>query len=186
MADLFCTEDQDEYVQKDCGIDEAGLVAAAYIKRSVITDQFSGLNRAQKKELLENVSFWNGVLGASPVGAYIATKTRGEYPGGTPTEEDGFGRESTQVTGATHEVTLEFEGIDENQDFVEGINRKKWANVFVTNGDKGIFVEEPVTVYGKLNVPRGITTGAFWMVSHKWQDYSNPIVFDIPAGIFDE
>lgn len=186
MADIFCTEDQDEYVQKDCGIDEAGIVAAAYIKRDVITSQFAGLTRAAKRALLESVGFWNAALAASPADIFIATKTRGEYPGGTPTEEDGFGRESTQITGATHEVTLEFENIDENQTFVEGINRRKWGNVFVTNGDKGIFVEEPVTVYGKLNVPRGITTGAFYMVSHKWQDYSNPIVFDIPAGIFDE
>lgn len=186
MADIFCTEDQDEYVQKDCGIDEAGLVAAAYIKRSVITDMFTGLTRAQKRELLETVGFWNTVLGSSPVTAYIATKTRGEYPGGTPTEEDGFGRDATQVTGADHEVTLEFEGLDENQLFVEGINSRKWANVFVTNGDKGIFIEKPVTVYGKPNVPRGITTGAFYQVSHKWRDKNNPIVFDIPAGIFDE
>jgi hypothetical protein len=186
MADIFCTEDQDEFVQKDCGIDEAGLVATAYIKRSVITTQFAGLTRAQKRELLESEAFWNAGLAASPTDIFIATKTRGEYPGGTPTEEDGFGRESTQITGATHEMTTEFEGLDENQLFVEGINRRKWAVVAVTNGDKGIFIEEPVTVYGKPNVPRGITTGAFYMISHKWQDYSNPIIFDIPAGIFDE
>lgn len=184
MADIFCSQDQDEYTQVDCGIDQAGIVATGYVDPSSVN--FSNLTRAQIKEQLESVSFWNNLLNASPAGAFIATKTRGEYPGGTPTEEDGFGRESTQVTGANHEANTEFEGILENQDFVEGLNRRKWYAAFVTNGNKGIFVQNPVTVYGKLNIPRGITTSAFWMINHKWQEYSNPIVFNIPAGIFDE
>lgn len=184
MADIFCSQDQDEYTQIDCGIDQAGIVATGYIDPASVS--LSALTRAQIKEYFENVSNWNALLNASPPGAFIATKTRGEYPGGTPTEEDGFGRESTQVTGATHEATTEFEGLLENQDFVEGLNRRKWYTVFVTNGNKGIFVGNPVTVYGKMNVPRGITTSAFYMISHKWQEYSNPVVFNIPSGIFDE
>ncbi len=185
MADIFCTQDQDEYTQIDCGIDQAGIVATAYIDTDAI-DGFSTMTRAQKKAYFELESNWTALLAASPVKTWIATKTRGEYPGGTPTEEDGFGRESTQVTGATHEATTEFEGLIENQDFVEGLNRRKRYVVFVTNGNKGIFVGNPVTVYGKMNVPRGITTSAFYMLSHKWQGYENPIVFNIPDNIFDE
>jgi hypothetical protein len=125
-------------------------------------------------------------LAVSPEASFIVTKTRGEYPGGTPTEEDGFGRESTQITGALHEATIEFEGIDENREFVEGINRRKFKVAFVTNGNKVIFVDAPVTSYFKLNIPRGITTAAFYMGTLKWQEYSNPIVADAPANIFDE
>lgn len=186
MADIFCDSDVSEYTQVDCGIDQAGIVAEAFVDINAASAQFEGLDDDEIKTLLETEQFWTDMLAESPVTTFIATKTRGEYPGGTPTEEDGFGRESTQVTGATHEATTEFEGLTQNRNFVEGINRRKWYSCFVTNGDKGIFVRNPVTVYGKLNVPRGITTAAFWSVTHKWQEYSNPIVFDIPSGIFDE
>lgn len=186
MADIFCSTDQSEYTQVDCGIDQAGIVATGYIDPTSASVDFGDDTDDEIKTTLETEAFWNDLLSESPATLFIATKTRGEYPGGTPTEEDGFGKESTQVTGAAHEATTEFEGIEQNRNFVEGINRRKWFTVFVTNGGKGIFVRNPVTVYGKLNVPRGITTAAFWMVSHKWQEYSNPIVFDVPDGIFDE
>lgn len=180
MATIFCDVNESEYTQKDCGVDYAGIVAIAYISEDY--EQSPDIAVSD----LEDVDWWTALAANSPKDVYIVTKTRGEYPGGVPTEEDGFGRESTQVTGAQHEVTAEFEGVSENRDFVEFINRRKWRVAFITNGDKGLFVDVPVTVYGKLNVPRGIDTGAFWMVSHKWRSYDNPVVFDIPANIFDE
>jgi hypothetical protein len=161
----------------DCGIDQAGIVAAGFIDASVATPT---------KVNLESEGWWTALLNESPPQLYVATKTRGEYMGGTPTEEDGFGKESTQITGATHELTLEFEGIDDNRLFTEGVNSKKWKFVGITNGGKGFFVDAPVTVYGKLQIPRGITTGAFWAMTAKWQDFANPIVFDAPDNIFDE
>lgn len=161
----------------DCGIDQAGIVAAGFIDASVTTPT---------KVNLESEGWWTALLAQSPPRLYVATKTRGEYMGGTPTEEDGFGKESTQITGATHELTLEFEGIDDNRLFTEGVNSKKWKFVGVTNGGKGFYVDAPVTVYGKLQIPRGITTGTFWAMTAKWQDFANPVVFDAPDNIFDE
>ena len=177
MADIFCSQAVPDYVQIDCGIDQAGIVAMAFISTDEATPDQGNL---------EGTSWWTARLATSPPTIFVVTKTRGEYPGGTPVEEDGFGKESTQVTGATHEATIEFEGIDQNRDFVEGLNRRKWKVAFVTNGDKLIFVDEPVTVYGKLNVPRGITTAAFWALTLKWQGYSNPVVANKPNSIFDE
>lgn len=177
MADLFCSQNVPEHVVIDCGIDKAGIVAAAFVDTSIATPSVSNL---------EDDSWWTALTGASPQTAFVVLKTRGEYASASPTEEDGFGRESTQVTGASHEATLEFEGIDENRDFVEGINRRKWKVALVTNGDKVLFIDVPVTVYGRLNVPRGIDTSAYWMLTLKWKDYSNPIVADIPATVFDE
>ena len=177
MADIFCNSTVSQYVQVDCGIDQAGIVAAAFVPEDTPTPSVANL---------EDEAWWTAILDLSPISAFVVTKTRGEYAGGTPTEEDGFGRESTQITGATHEATLEFEGIDENRDFVEGVNRRKFKVALVTNGDKVIFIDAPVTSYFKLSIPRGITTAAFWTGTLKWQDYSNPIVADIPANIFDE
>lgn len=161
----------------DCGIDQAGIVAVGFIDTSVTTPT---------KVNLESEGWYTAKLHASPPTLYVATKTRGEYPGGAPTEEDGFGKESTQVTGAKHEATIEFEGIDENRLFVEGINTKKWKMVFITNGGKGIYIDAPVTPYGKLIVPKGILTAAFWQMKLSWQDFANPVVFDQPDNIFDE
>lgn len=174
---IFCEQNQSDYVQMDCGIDQAGIVAVGFIDTTVTTPT---------KVNLESEGWYTNLLAQSPPQLYVATKTRGEYPGGTPTEEDGFGKESTQVTGAAHEATIEFEGIDDNRLFVEGINSKKWKMVFITNGGKGIYIDAPVTPYGKLSVPRGITTAAFWMMTLKWQDFANPVVFDAPDNIFDE
>lgn len=174
---IFCEQNQSEYVQMDCGIDQAGIVAVGFIDPTVSTPT---------KVNLESVGWWTNLLNQSPPQLFVATKTRGEYLGGTPTEEEGFGKESTQVTGANHETTIEYEGIDENRLFTEGVNSKKWKVALITNGGKGIYVDAPATPYGKLQVPKGITTSAFWQMVIKWQDFANPVVFDAPDTIFDE
>lgn len=177
MADTFCSQNQDEYTQVDCGIDQAGVVAVAFVDEDVASPS---------KTNIEDASYWTGLLNASPPNAYIATKTRGEYPGGTPTEEEGFGKSSTQTTGATHEATIEFEGLEENRDFVEGLNRRKWKCALVTNGGKLLFIDYPCTVYGKAMVGKGINAIAFWQLTIKWQGFSNPLIGDAPASVFAE
>ena len=161
----------------DCGIDQAGIVAVGFLDENVVTPT---------KVNLESEGWYTNLKNQSPPQLFVATKTRGEYPGGAPTEEDGFGKESTQITGAKHECTIEFEGIDENRLFVEGVNSKKWKMILITNGKKGIYVDAPTTPYGHLVVPKGILTAAFWQMKIQWQDYQNPVVFDQPANIFDE
>lgn len=178
MADVFCSTDVPDYVQTDCGIERAGIVAMVLIDTDVGTPSDANLTTA---------SYWTSLTGQSPPLAYIIKKTRGEYPGGTPTEEEGFGREATRVTGADHESPIEVEGLLDNRDFWEGVNRRNWKLGIVTNGDLLLYVDNPVTVYAKMNVPRDIKTGTFWMINIKWQEFSNPRVVDV-SGIttFDE
>lgn len=176
MADVFCSIDVPDYVQKECGIERAGIVAIALME----TDQ------SPSDANLSSASYWTTVLAASPPTHHRILQTRGEYNGGTPTEEDGFGRESTQVTGADHESILEVEGLLDNRDFWEGVNRKKWKVALITNGDLLYFVDTPATVYAKIMNPKSIKSGAFWTVSIKWQDYSNPRVTEVPDGTFDD
>lgn len=164
-------------MQVDCGVDQAGIVAVGFIDENVTTPT---------KVNLESEGWYTARLAASPPQLFVAAKTRGEYPGGTPTEEDGFGKVAKQITGAEHTAHIEFEGVEENRNFVEGINSKHWKMVFVLNGGKGVYVDAPVSVYGKLNVPRGITTAAFWSLDLKWQSYANPVTFDAPTTIFAE
>lgn len=179
MADAFCSIDVEDYVQRDCGIDKAGIVAVAFIDPDAYSDEPSTGE-------LETDSFWTDMQSASPPQVYIATKTRGEYQGGTPTEEEGFGQSSTQVTGANHELMLEFEGLEENRDFVEGVNRRKWRLAFITSGNKLGYVHNPVTPYFSPKIAKAIASGAFWGGSIKWQDYSNPVFVDAPNDVFEE
>lgn len=175
---VFCDEDVPDYIQQDCGIERAGIVAAVLVDKDVTTPSVANL---------ESNSYWTGLTGQSPPDAYILLKTRGEYAPPTNTEEEGFGRESVQVTGAEHEISFEVEGLYDNRDFWEGVNRRKWKLGVVTNGDLLYFIDTPVTITGRINNPRDIKAGAFWMVSCKWQDFSNPLVANVEGlAVFEE
>lgn len=177
MADIFCTPEEEDYVQKDCGVERAGIVAVGLVDASISTPTVSDL---------EDGTFWTALTDNSPRGAFVIKKTRGEYAPATNTEEEGFGRESTTVTGAEHTAPFEVEGIKDNRDFWEYANRKKWKLAIITNADLGYFVDVPVSVTARINNPRDIKASAFWMVDTKWQSFDNPIVFDAPLAIFGE
>lgn len=176
MSDFFCSINVPDYVQKECGIERAGIVAIALMD----------LDQDPSNANLSSASYWNTVLASSPTTHVKILQTRGEYNGGTPTEEEGFGREATQVTGADHEATAEVEGLLLNRNFWEAVNRKKWKLVMVTNADLLYYVDAPVTVYAKLVNQRNIKGNAFWGLSFKWQSYDNPIVVEAPVGIFED
>lgn len=166
---VFCDTNTPEYVQLDCGVERAGVVAVA-----LIDDAVGEPSDAE----LQSETYWNTLLNQSPPLAYRIMKTRGEYARPTVTTEEGFGRESNQNTSADHLVTFEVEGILANRNFWESANRKKWKFVFVTAGDILHYVNAPVTVDGRENNPRDIKVGANWSVEARWADFSNPRVVD--------
>ena len=176
MAEYFCSIDVPSYVQKECGIERAGIVAIALLD----------LDQNPSDANLESATWWNTVLASSPSVAIRILQTRGEYNGGTPTEEEGFGRESVQTTGADHQSTVEVEGLLDNRDFWEAVNRKKWLVVLVTNADLLLYVNTPVNVYAKIMNPRNIKGNAFWSLDLKWQSFDNPRVLEAPVGIFED
>jgi hypothetical protein len=175
MADLtFCNEDQEEYVNRDCGIDYAGIVGIGLIKDD---EDPTDAN-------LENPAFWEAEIDASPQSYFVIQNTRGEYPGGTPTEEDGFGLQAKVVTGADHAATVEVEGLIENRDFWEGANRRKWKVVLITAGGLMYYTNVSTSVYAKINNQRSTKNMAFWSIDIKWQAFANPKVLNAPVGIF--
>jgi hypothetical protein len=174
MADLYCGTSVPDYVANDCGVELGGVIGIALIDESVeftdITDE----------------SEWAAHITASPQLIWPLKKTRGEYPGGTPTEEEGFGKETTRVTGADHEATFEVEGTKANTAFWNNVNRKKnFKFAWATNGDNLVYINHPVTVFAKLVNPRDIKAGMFWQVSVKWQSVDVPSITDVPTGIFE-
>lgn len=175
---IFCDELTPDFVQQECGVERAGIVAVVLISTAVGTPSDANLASA---------TYWNTLLNQSPPLAYRILKTRGEYPRPTVTSEEGFGRESKQNTGADHVINWEVEGIDDNREFFESANRKKWKAGYVTAADLLYFVDEPTSVDGRINNPKDIKAEAFWMVESAWTSFSNPRVIDV-SGIttFDE
>lgn len=173
-VDVFCSQHINDYVQQDCGVDRAGIIGIALIDKTLSPTIGN----------LQDANFWNTMINASPQRIFVVKDTRGEYPGGTPTEEDGFGRESVIVTGADHAAPIEVQGLYDNRDFWEGVNRKKWKLALATMAGLLYYVNVPSLVDARIMNPKSIKSLAFWKVNLKWQDFSNPIIANTPDGIF--
>lgn len=179
MADLYCSvEDLPDYIAKDCGGDDAGIVAVAFLEPAV---NFEG-----SPTLLSDAAYWQSLIDASPKQAHVIKETRGEYGKAAVTESEGFGRNSTVITGRDHELTFEVLGIKDNINFFNRINRRKDMKfAFVTNGDLIHYVEASVSIDAGIQIDRDIKAWEFFAVTVKWSDYNLPLVEDAPEGIFE-
>jgi len=175
MASVFCNVQQPEFVQLDCGTELGGIVAIALIN----ADESPTLAN------LREASFWTSKVTASPQKYFVITDTRGSYPGGTPTEEEGYGRTSTIRTGADHEATVEVRGVLANRGFMASVNQTATHNlVLVTNDGLGHYIED-ASIYAKIVIDQSIKSTERWSLSIKWSDdLSNPEVFTAPTAIF--
>lgn len=169
---VFCAQDLPDFVQRECGVELGGLTAFALIQR----------DQAPTETDLYTLSWWQQKLAASPQKVWVITDTRGSYSGGTPVEEEGYGKVPTIRTGADHEANLEVRGIYGNRNFSAIVNQTaKWNAFLVTNGELGLYIED-VSAYMKLIVDQGIKTTARWGINLKWSDdMSNPLVVDASA-----
>lgn len=169
MPSVFCDQNLPDWVQKECGTELGGIIAFVLIDKDqapTVTD-------------LTTLSFWNQKIVASPQRYFVVKDSRGSYPGGTPVEEEGYGKVPTIRTGADHEANLEVRGVLSNRTFAAVANQTdKWNIVFITNGEVGIYIED-VSVYAKLIVDQGIKSTMRWGWNFKWSDnLSNPVIFD--------
>lgn len=169
MPSVFCDQTLPDWVQKECGTEPGGIIAFALIDK----------DEAPTKAELETLSFWTNHLDSSPTNYHVVKDSRGTYPGGTPTEEEGYGKTPTIRTGADHEANLEVRGILNNRTYAAVANQTdKWNVVLVTNAEIGLYIED-VSVYFKLIVDQNIKSTMRWGVNLKWSDdLSNPLVFD--------
>lgn len=169
---VFCSQSLPDFIQRECGAELGGIVAIALIDR----DQSPSVID------LQTLSFWQTKIAASPQKYWPITDTRGSYPGGTPTEEEGYGKVPTIRTGADHEANIEVRSIESNRSFWAVVNQTdKWNVVLITNGEQGFFIED-VSVYAKLVIDQSIKSTVRWSVNLKWSDdMSNPVFFDASA-----
>lgn len=180
MADL-CEEigDMPDYVVKDCGGDQGGIVAVAFIEPAV------DFEIGTSPEQIEIAATWTALIG-SPKQIHIITETRGEAPKAAVTEGEGFGRNKTVVTGRDHELTFEFLGIKENQELMKKLNRRKDLRfAYVTNGGLLHYVDTAVSIDAGPVIDRDINSWEYYAVTVKWDDFDFPQIFDEPEGIFE-
>ncbi len=169
MASQFCDVSVPDFVQLECGTELGGIVAIALIDA----------DQSPSKIDLQTLSFWQTKLSASPQKYWVVKDTRGTYPGGTPVEEEGYGKTPTVRTGADHESTVEVRGVEDNRSFWATVNQTaKWNVVFITNGDLGLYIED-ASVYAKVVIDQSIKSSIRMSVSIKWSDdMSNPLTFE--------
>lgn len=171
----FCGVSVPDFIQLECGSELGGIVAIA-----IIDD-----GEAPTLEQLRERTFWTSKLAASPQKYRVIKDTRGSYPGGTPTEEDGYGITPTIRTGADHEATIEVRGIDGNRNFFAGINQTDRWNVVLVTRSLRAFYAEGTSIYAKPVIDQSIKSTLRWNLSIKWSDdLSNPPEFTAPTGIF--
>lgn len=188
MADIFCDEDQPDWVQLECGTELGGVVAVGFIKPSVDL----GATDAAIITNLEDETWWADRIADSPQTAWVIKDTRGSKPAGTPTEEEGFGLVPTERTGDDQELIFEAQGIMQNRDFVAALNKRRgWGIVYVTAGkdsDTGgyeAFYAPNASVYVDMLIEQSIKTRKRWSGSAKWStDMTPSLPFIAPASIF--
>jgi hypothetical protein len=185
-VDQFCEEDAPDYVQAECGIENGGLIAVGLIKPGT---NIGDTDEEIRSFLASEVQWADGVA-ASPQEMWIIKNTRGSKAADTFTEEEGFGLNSTETTGADQSWTFESLNVYDNRDFVAAVNkRRKWNAVFVTAARKdGGFVahyQENVNFRGSLLLEQDIKSRQRW----SWEatastDTTPSLPIVVPESIF--
>jgi hypothetical protein len=175
VASIFCSQTAPDFVQFECGAELGGIVSVIFIDPDQPT---------YTKTDLQTRSFWTSKINATPNVWWVVKETRGTYAGGTPVEEDGYGKTPTLRTGADHEMTFEVRGVLNNAQFWSIISQNaKWNMIFITNGNVGHYVQD-VSSYAKYMIDQNIKSTERVMVSNKWSDdLSNPLLFDATAMV---
>jgi hypothetical protein len=184
--DIFCEEDTPDYVQAECGIENGGLIAVGLIKPG--TDV--GDTDEEIRSFLASEVSWSNGIGASPQEMWRIIDTRGSKAADTFTEEEGFGLNSTEVTGADQSWVFESLNVYDNRDFVAGVNkRRKWNVVFVKAARRdGGFVahyQENVNLRGSLLLEQSTKTRQRWSWEARASTDTTPsLTVIVPESIF--
>lgn len=175
-----------DYVQAECGIETGGIIAVGFVK----PDHDIGDTDEEKISFLESEVQWSNGLGDSPQTMYVIKSTRGSKAEDSYTEEDGYGLNATEVTGADEEWLFRSLNVQDNRDFVRAINKRRtWHVLFVTSKKVGAgylaHFRENVNVKGSLLIDESTKTRQVWSwrarASH---DTTPPLQLIAPESIF--
>ena len=172
MADIFCGNVQGDFVPLECSSEKGRIIAIGLVLPSdPLTDPSDTLE-------------WTTRLGASPQTAFVINSgVRGEMPRASDTEEDGFGLDETQLTGASHAATAQILGLKNNTAWTNFINKKQWHVAMAYSEGDMLYVDVPVTVVFRPVIQSALKSANHWDVSFKWSDINNPTIYTTPAAL---
>jgi hypothetical protein len=172
MADLFCDDVQGDFTELSCGVEPSRIVSLGLVLPSAALT------------LPSDDSEWITGVNASPQTAFVInTGVRGEMPRASDTEEEGFGLDETQLTGASHAATLQIKGLTGNVDWTNIVNKKKWHVALAYSAGDMVYVAVPATVIFRAVIPTDLKATAYWEVSIKWTSIDNPSIYVTPASL---
>ncbi len=166
---IYCDETIVDFVNRNCGIDFAGIVGIGLINIYEYPDESD----------LSDPDFWSL---ADPTKYFVIRDTRGEYTNPEVSQEEdlvGFVN-----TGANHTAMIEVDNVKDNRDFWAWVQKHNWKICLITGGGLLLYVNRPVSIYPKIVNGRSIKGSAFFNVQMKWQGLSNPIIVEAPESIF--
>lgn len=185
MADLFCDSVQSDFLEQICGTETGRIIGLGLVLPSAVGGS-PEYDPSEDQDWLDGES-------ASPRSHWIINAgVRGEMSRAADTEDEGFGLDATNLTGAEHSATLQVKGIEGNVEFTNQVNLKKWFVALVTsakdsNGDYLMYwIDVPCTVVFRPTVQTDLKSVQIWDVSIKWSSIYNPDFVPVPESLEPE
>ena len=166
-----------EFIEQECSLESGRIVGLAFIHKDIAAAIYADPSNAA-----------NWVDGDYAQDLYVFQEVRGSYTGGSPTEINGVGSQSTKVINAEHALTVFIQGVKGNEDFFnEIVKTDNYRVAFVVGGDYGLLYINNVdtSIFGTAPVEEGLDTEVGWTVTVKWRDVKNPRTSNVPTGIFN-
>lgn len=171
MADIYCSTLLTDYTPLECGVEKGRIIALGLVDPdSPLTDPSDNTE-------------WTAGLGSPQTAWVITSGVRGEMPRATDTEEEGFGLDETQLTGASHQATLQILGVKNNPAFWNIVNKKQWHVALAYSEGDMFYIAKPVTVISRPVVGSDLKSTIYNEVTIKWSDIDNPLVYTTPASL---
>lgn len=166
-----------EFIEQECNLESGRVVALAFFHKDIASSIYDDPS---------NAAVW--VDGDYAQDLYVFQEVRGSYSGGSPTEINGVGSQSTRPINAEHTLTVFVEGVKGNEDFWnEIVKSNDYRVAFVVGGDYNLLMLNNVdtSIYGTPVVEEGLDTQVGWNATVKWRDLNNPKTSNVPTGIFN-
>ena len=177
-----CRFDIPTYSELGCDLEGGRVVAFALV------DKDHTLNNPDQSTEWLNASYDSDVL--------IFKEVSGSYSKASPNEIPGKGSQQVRVVGRDHELSMMIEGVKENVDFWNAVNKSSnYRAAFVTGSDYQstsktnsiLFVTDvTVSVDAGVATPEDLNGITQWEVSVKWSDLNIPLAYDVPSSVFED
>lgn len=174
---MSCVPAIPPFVTPECPDEMGRIVGLAFIHKNIHASIYADPS---------NNALW--VDGAYAADLVVFQQVRGTYDGGSPIDVPGFGNQDTRTINADRTLTVQVEGVKNNEGFWDGIRRSsEYFVAIVVGGDYDLLLinNKEINVFAGPPVEEGLDTNVTWNVSIKWKDANNMKSSNVPAGVFN-